>query len=276
MLFIPSHDPPHRPVDPRASAFHRFALVALAIDGLAGYRASDVELRRDGRVVHRRHAARAARGRLARRRSFSSSSAPTRLQKLPRWREFPGVLDAAHFAVIARPGTTLDDGAGAHAGAASRACAARRDARGTTATTAIFLVEARTRDVSSTTIRARLAARQPIDDLVPAAVARHIVAHHLYGAVDDLHGEDATQQTQRRDAVKSGTPSTAARAREGRDAEAAEGRRRRRAGGARQEGGRHRRARPAEGGRLHRLLRDLHRRRTRGRSTRSPTRSRTR
>ena len=39
-------------------------------------------------------------------------------------------------------------------------------------------------------IRARLSARQPIDDLVPAAVARHIVMHHLYGAVGDLHGND--------------------------------------------------------------------------------------
>jgi nicotinic acid mononucleotide adenylyltransferase len=56
--------------------------------------------------------------------------------------------------------------------------------------TRIILVEARTRDISSTTIRARLMAREPIDDLVPAAVARHIVVHHLYGAVGDLHGND--------------------------------------------------------------------------------------
>jgi nicotinic acid mononucleotide adenylyltransferase len=54
----------------------------------------------------------------------------------------------------------------------------------------VSLVEARTRDVSSTTIRQRLAAGDPIDDMVPTAVARHILAHHLYGAVDDLHGED--------------------------------------------------------------------------------------
>src|SRR5689334_17989878 len=46
--FIPSHDPPHRPSDPRASAFHRFALVSLAIEGHPSYRASDVELRREG------------------------------------------------------------------------------------------------------------------------------------------------------------------------------------------------------------------------------------
>ena len=43
---------------------------------------------------------------------------------------------------------------------------------------------------SSTMIRARLSAHQSIDDLVPAAVARHIVVHHLYGAVGDLHGND--------------------------------------------------------------------------------------
>ena len=48
ILVIPAHDPPHRPDDPHASAFHRFAMVALAVDGREGYRASDLELRRDG------------------------------------------------------------------------------------------------------------------------------------------------------------------------------------------------------------------------------------
>src|SRR5688572_18643662 len=94
------------------------------------------------------------------------------------WREFPAVLDAANFVVIARPGTTLD--------AAIERTPSLRGRQGKS----LFLVEARTRDVSSSTIRARLAAHQPIDDLVPAAVARHIAAHHLYGAVDDLHGQD--------------------------------------------------------------------------------------
>jgi nicotinic acid mononucleotide adenylyltransferase len=56
--------------------------------------------------------------------------------------------------------------------------------------TRIVLLQVRTRDISSTTIRARLAARQPIDDLVPAGVARHITAHHLYEAVGGLHGND--------------------------------------------------------------------------------------
>jgi nicotinic acid mononucleotide adenylyltransferase len=56
--------------------------------------------------------------------------------------------------------------------------------------THVYLVEAPTRDVSSTTIRSRLARQLAIDDLVPAAVARHIVRHQLYGAADRLHGQD--------------------------------------------------------------------------------------
>src|SRR5688572_31876112 len=105
------------------------------------------------------------------------------------WREFPAVLDTANFIVIARPGTALDDAAARTPALRARLRTPGQETSGASGTS-IFLVEARTRAVSSSTIRARLAARQPIDDLVPAAVARHIASHHLYGAVDDLHGQD--------------------------------------------------------------------------------------
>jgi nicotinic acid mononucleotide adenylyltransferase len=64
---------------------------------------------------------------------------------------------------------------------------------GTVGPTAIFRVDADTRDVSSTTIRARLAARKPVDDLVPASVARHISRHNLY-LENNLHGHDQNVQ----------------------------------------------------------------------------------
>ncbi len=79
------------------------------------------------------------------------------------WREFPAVLDAANFVVIARPGTTLDAAAARRRAAPALASPSRTRRR----RYVIFLVEARTRDVSSSAIRARLAARQPIDDLGP-------------------------------------------------------------------------------------------------------------
>src|SRR2546430_15285788 len=44
LLIVPSHIPPHRP-QPAASAYHRFAMIALAVLGRPHWRASDLELR---------------------------------------------------------------------------------------------------------------------------------------------------------------------------------------------------------------------------------------
>ena len=54
-----------------------------------GLEASDVELARAGPVLHGRHAERLSRARAAARRRFSSSPAPTRLQKLKRGTAIP-------------------------------------------------------------------------------------------------------------------------------------------------------------------------------------------
>jgi nicotinate-nucleotide adenylyltransferase len=187
ILLIPSSDPPHRPSDPLASGFHRFALVALAIQDEAALRASEMELARTGpSFTAETLRAIARQGWLPSQIFFILGS--DAFAEIATWREFPAVLDTAQFVVIARPGTTLEAASARTPALRGRLRSAEEtsDASGTS----IFLVEARTRDVSSSTIRARLAARQPIDDLVPAAVARHIAAHHLYGAVDDLHGQD--------------------------------------------------------------------------------------
>jgi nicotinate-nucleotide adenylyltransferase len=186
VTFIPSHLPPHRPAQPRASAFQRFALLALALQGRAGCRLSDVELLREGpsftidtlRVFHQ------------------SGLGPLQLffilgadafAEVATWHEYPAVLDAANFAVMARPGSSIED-------ALARTPDVRTRVRpeppheGSLPRTAVFLVRARTRDVSSTDVRARIAAGDSIEGLVPPAVARHISSHHLYERVDELHG----------------------------------------------------------------------------------------
>jgi nicotinate-nucleotide adenylyltransferase len=197
VLFVPAHDPPHKPVDPHASAFHRFALVALAIQDSPGYRSSDVELTREGAsytvdTLRRLHGCGWSASQL-----FFVLGADA-FADVGTWREFPSVLDLAHFVVIARPGTTLDEALARTPELGDRVRFPASRAWSYEETTAIYLVEARTRDVSSTTIRARLAERKPIEDLVPAPVARHIISHHLYGAVDDLHGEDQGSNEGRR------------------------------------------------------------------------------
>ena len=189
VLVVPSSDPPHRPFEPRANAFHRFAMVALAVDGRPGWKASDVEVSREGPSYT------ADTLRTLRRRGWTRSQivfilGADAFAEIATWREFPTVMDFAHFAVIARPGTTLDDAARRTPQLRGRMQHAY-DRGGISAETDILLVEAPTRDVSSTMVRARLAAGVAIDDLVPAAVARYITAHDLYVAVNELHGKNA-------------------------------------------------------------------------------------
>jgi len=186
VCLLPSHDPPHRSASPVASAFHRFALAALAVQGRPGYRVSDMELTRSGHSytadsLRSLHAA----GWKPLQIFFILGA--DAFEEIATWREFPAVLDGANFVVVARSGTALEEGAARTAALYSRlhrgGQVLPRDGK-----TRVILVEARTRDISSTMIRARRHARQPIDDLVPAAVARHIVIHHLYEAVGELHG----------------------------------------------------------------------------------------
>jgi nicotinate-nucleotide adenylyltransferase len=188
LLFVPSHDPPHRPLDPGATPFHRFALTALAINGRPGWRASDLELLREGpsytidtlEALHRAGWGPAQLFFIVGADAFADVAS---------WRAFPSVLDAAHFVVVRRAGTAPEAVAARvpAVGARVRALPAAGEPIGLP--TAVYLVDTLTRDVSSTAIRARLAAGLPIDGLVPPAVARHIFAHHLYGAADGVHGE---------------------------------------------------------------------------------------
>jgi nicotinate-nucleotide adenylyltransferase len=185
---VPAHDPPHRQGDPRGSAFHRFALIALAIEHHPWMRASDRELHRPGPsyTIDTLGALHAEGWQPSQLFFIIGTDA---FAEIASWRAYPAVLDAANFVVIARPGTTTRGALGRVPGAEERLRQAGID-RLDPGKTCVYMVEARTRDVSSTMIRARLSAREGIDDLVPAAVAGHILAHHLYGAVDDLHGED--------------------------------------------------------------------------------------
>jgi nicotinate-nucleotide adenylyltransferase len=190
--FLPSHDPPHRSAGPRASAFHRFALVALAIDGHEGLRASDLEAARPGPsyTVDTLQTLGASGWTPSQIFLIVGSDA---FAEISTWRAYPQVLDLAHFAVIARSGTTFED-------ALMRA----PELRGRLVepggpwpdppATGIVAVRADTRAASSTTVRERLAAGRPIDDLVPPAVARHIRRHRLYEPEGSLHGQDTTRR----------------------------------------------------------------------------------
>lgn len=185
VLFVPSHDPPHRSAEPHATGFHRFALVALAIAERPGCRASDIELLREGSSYTSDTLRALLQQGWTRSQLFFILGADA-FAEIANWHQFPSVLDAANFVVIARPGMPIE-------AAISRTPDLRSRTRPVTAAadagqeTAIYLVHAQTRDVSSTTIRKRLSEGRPIDDLVPLSVARHIALHHLYRTDNNLH-----------------------------------------------------------------------------------------
>jgi cytidyltransferase-like protein len=78
---IPSYDPQHRTGQPRATSFHRFALVALAIGDRAAYRVSDTDVQQDPPIRPTRCVPFTSKD--GARCSFSSFLVRTRLQKLP-------------------------------------------------------------------------------------------------------------------------------------------------------------------------------------------------
>ena len=160
--------------------------------GRAAAGACDDELRAGGAVVHRGHAGAAARRRAHARRSCSSSSAPTRLQKLPRGSAIRDVLDLAHFVVVSRPGYhDRRRCARASAGTGRAYASGRRAGADRPLAALIFLLHGGRRPTSRRRPSASGCARgESIAGLVPPLVEAHILKHRLYARpADHLHGE---------------------------------------------------------------------------------------
>lgn len=180
VLILPSLTPPHRAERPLASVYDRFAMAALAVSGRDGLVTSDLELRSSG-VSFTASTLQRLCDRGFRPASLFFITGSDAFADIAKWYGYPGLFDLSHFVVISRHGTTLDALPGRLPDLAPRM---RRDARGPApgAGLSIFLVEASTPDVSSTEVRRRCAAGEPLDGLVPPGVAEYIRTHGLYQA----------------------------------------------------------------------------------------------
>lgn len=182
VLVLPSRIPPHRPIQPLASAFHRFAMSALAVSGVPGLLASDEELRLDGpsftaETLDRLH----ARGQSPAQIFFITGA--DAFADIATWKRYPEVLDLANFVVVSRPGHEIETLRARLPSLAGRMRAAQgMPAAG--ATPMIFLLQAPTPEVSSTLVRDRLRRSEPITGLVPPLVETHILKHRLYRSAD--------------------------------------------------------------------------------------------
>lgn len=183
VVILPTRIPPHRHHQPIASPFHRFAMAALAVQDVDALTVSDAELCAPGPsytadTLERLHASGLPASQI-----FFITGADA-FAEIETWKRFPEVLDLAHFVVIARPGHPVAALRTRLPALAGRMAAGTTPA-GTLSNPAIFLVDARTPDISSSEIRRRIGRGEPLTGLVPAAVAAHIVRHRLYS-----HGQD--------------------------------------------------------------------------------------
>jgi len=177
LFVITSNIPPHRP-QAFASAFHRFAMVSFAVSTHPDWRAADLELRSETPSF--------TSGTLAKFRE--RGCAPSELffvigadafADIGAWRDYPAILDAAHFAVVSRPGFPVDQLPHRLPRLVSRMARPPLDQLDQIEPL-ILLIDAPTADVSSTAIRSRIASGDSIAGLVPPEVQQHIEQHGLY------------------------------------------------------------------------------------------------
>ena len=194
MYVVTANVPPHRR-QPVASPFQRYAMVVLAVGQRPGWRASDMELRLEGPSYTSDTLARYSQRGYEHAELFFVIGADAFFE-IESWRDYPHILDAAHFVVISRPGIPVRAVAARLPHLGARMVTGPADAL-TSNVPLIILIDAPTADVSSTAIRERLAAGESIDGLVLPRVRQHIEQHGLYTPMTAGRGAgDAAQTSQ--------------------------------------------------------------------------------
>ena len=175
--FIPAARPPHRTDSPHAAEHHRVEMIRRAICDAPGWGMSDLELRRQGPSYTWDTLASLHAEGMSSTQIFFITGADA-FAEISTWHRYPEILDAAHFIVITRPGTSLNAVRARVPALVARMVTPSEVA--TAATPRIVAVTAHTPDVSSTNIRQRAARGESLDNLVPPAVAAYIAEHRLY------------------------------------------------------------------------------------------------
>ena len=164
VALLPVAAPPHKPLPDDPGPEVRLELCRRAAAGDEGLEVSDIEVRRGGAsytvaTLEELHAKRPE-------DELTFIAGGDMAASLPEWREPERVLELARFAVAEREGAEREE--------------IERLTAGLRGHERIVFFDMPRLDVSSSDVRARVAAGRPIDDLVPPAVAAYIDEHQLY------------------------------------------------------------------------------------------------
>ena len=184
---MPSRLTPHKSPKEQVSWHHRFTMSEIATADIPDMRVSDVELKMP---------------------SSSPSYTSLTLQQLSesgyssqelffiigsdafseieQWHNYPNLIEQSHFVVISRSGLSnveVRKKIPSLSGRMRTISATKdqiADLNRTTKSLSIWLIETKTRNVSSSDVRELLYKNQSTDGLLPAAVRSYISKHHLY------------------------------------------------------------------------------------------------
>lgn len=158
--FMPTRIPPHKKRQGIAAPEHRLRMVELAIADHTAFRATDVELRREGpsytidtmEYLTKQHPE----------LSFSFIIGGDMVEMLPKWRRFEDLCKLVRFIGLGRPGASYDKEA---------------------MSTRVTFVSMPAWELSSTLIREKVAGEKSIRYLVPPSVEIYIKEQGLYGSL---------------------------------------------------------------------------------------------
>lgn len=179
VLYMPAYHPPHKPASPSASAHHRFAMLALALEPHPDLLLSDFEVARGGTtytIETLRHL-RAQRDDAEILLVLGSDS----LAQIETWRSFREILSEFRVAVVGREGFDRENLARAlPPDVSSRFAPEGSRPDGGAPEHSIFWAGNAPVTISSTWLRRAIPAGEDLGGSLPAGVAAYLRKHGLY------------------------------------------------------------------------------------------------
>ncbi len=182
ILFIPSYIPPHKSPGEVVPVRHRLKMVEIACRANPSFEVSEVEARRPGPSYSIVTLRRMKRARPEDRFFFIVGS--DAFLEIETWKDYEQLLTECSFIVVSRPGfgIKLVEKVIARIKTTALPTPGRRTAikPENLKPGSLFLLEARTPDISSTEVRRRIKAGLPVTGLVPPGVEQYMAKYKLY------------------------------------------------------------------------------------------------
>lgn len=180
VIFIPAAQPPHKDSGEIDAFDHRLAMVKLALSPYQHFEVNDIEARRTGKsysvdtleILHQLYPD----------DQFYFLIGMDSLNSLHTWHNYQQLFELCHLVVARRPGTKMTrfDTALPVAIRKQFCYDSVLNSFCHSSGHQLIFLEQTFLDISSTQIREKVSANQPISSLLPAAVAEYIKTHQLY------------------------------------------------------------------------------------------------